>query len=202
MRFKVCRAIILLAFLVSAFAVAAGQPRVVVDVPCGHLTAAQCERFTALADEFMPGYFDVPVMKSTSGRAGAVCPQKDFESLERCYFDSLAARPQPIGDHLGLKNGEAALVILLFDPRHFNDAILGSSLVVARGGNLTLSSFSIHPAEIMAPKGKRSVYIIRGGSLGDSLLDAVLRRAPRKNGPFAVAPDTAFFGDLAIDRKD
>lgn len=202
MRFQVCRASILLAFLMSAFAVAAGQPRVVVDVPCGHLTTAQCERFTALADEFMPGYFDVPVMKSTSGRAGATCPQKDFESLERCYFDSLAARKQPIGDHIGLKHDEAALVVLLFNPNTFlGGDIFGSSLVVARGGNLTLSTFSVHAADVVTAKGTtRSVYIIRGGALAFTELPAGLRNTPRKNGRFATSESSWFYGDLAIDR--
>jgi hypothetical protein len=189
--------------VVSAFAVAAEQRRVVVEVPCGHLTAKQCETFTALADEFMPGYFDVPVMKSTTSRFGSTCPDGAFEALERCYFDQMAARKQPIGDHIRLAPGEAALVVLLFDPSTFpRGEIVGSSLVVARGGDLTLSSFSIHPADVVTAKGPRSVYIVRGGSLGSKELPPGLRSAPRPNGRFATSTTSWLFGDLAVDRQD
>ena len=197
----ITRTMVFAALLVSAFAVAAESRRVVVEVPCGHLTPAQCETFTALADEFMPGYFDVTVSKSTAGRSGAVCPNGSFDTLERCYFDQLAARKQPIGDHIGLKNDEAALVVLLFNPTPFpRGEIFGSSLIVARGGNLTLSSFSVNPADIVTPTGTRPVYIIRGGSLGWYALPPGLRRGPRGNGAFATSARSWLYGDLAIDR--
>lgn len=183
----------------SAFTLAAEQRRVVVDIPCGHLTPAQCEKFTALANEFMPGFVSIPV-KFDSGRSGVTCPKTDFDTLERCYADQLGAVRQPIGRHIGLKADEAALIVLLFDPRQHVNTILGSSLFVPRGGNYTLSSFALRSADIASSDGTRPVYVVSGGALADSAFAAGLRQSRRRYGTFATSANSWLYGDLAIDR--
>lgn len=194
--------LILLLSVVVTTSLTASKPAVVVDVPCDHLDAAQCMRFKALADAFLPALVGVEVIPVTAAVVGR-CDGSDLPAMEACYDAKLTALPQPTGDHLGLKGGERAMVVLLFDPVMRGGSITGSYVFIGAGRNHSMSTFSLRPETIVRGNEPRDVWVVSGGMLADEAFRIGLLPARRqRNTPFPTGPASATHGDLLISRTE
>jgi hypothetical protein len=201
MRQATLRAVLVTLLVVVAGLASADPRRIVVAVPCEQLSADQCASFTAMADQFVPALLASPVKHRDAPLPGAACPTSDFAAFERCYDAGLSSLTQPVGSHLGLKDNEPALLVLLFDPRTPEGTIFGSYILVPAGENPSMSSFSLRPEEIMTGGVRRSVYVVSGGMLADEAFRLGLATRRNRSSAFTTAPGAATHGDLAIERR-
>ena len=188
-----------LLLLLAAWSLQAAPQSVVVYVPCDHLARTQCDSVTRLARGLAQAYFDVKVETRNVALPGASCLAHRFERVESCYQERLSAVGQPTGDRVGLGEGEAAILVLLFDAPLPDDTISGSYFFATRGGNWSNSSFMLS-AEKLA-NDQRPVYVVRGGMLAEEAFRSGLARQRKTLRARASSATSAVYGDVVIPRE-